>query len=134
VRASVVPFIHEMGLAWRAADLALSRAGANSVAEAIHNAVPTVFAPYPYHADLHQRWNAEPYAKEGVAVLADDLIDAAKNRATLGAALLSLMTDDARREAMRVALEARPRELAAREIARVAIEMAHGARRTAGSR
>ena len=50
--------------------------------------------------------------------------DAAKNRATLGAALVSLMTDDARREAMRAALDARPRELAAREIARIAIEMA----------
>jgi UDP-N-acetylglucosamine--N-acetylmuramyl-(pentapeptide) pyrophosphoryl-undecaprenol N-acetylglucosamine transferase len=128
VRASVVPFIHEMGLAWRAADLALSRAGANSVAEAIHNAVPTVFAPYPYHADLHQRWNAEPYAKEGVAILADDLIDAQRNRATLGAALVALMTDDGRREAMRAALDARPREHAAREIARIAIEMARGAR------
>jgi len=128
VRASVVPFIHEMGLGWRAADLALSRAGANSVAEAIHNAVPTVFAPYPYHADLHQRWNAEPYAKEGVAILADDLIDAQRNRATLGAALVALMTDDGRREAMRAALDARPREHAAREIARIAIEMARGAR------
>jgi UDP-N-acetylglucosamine--N-acetylmuramyl-(pentapeptide) pyrophosphoryl-undecaprenol N-acetylglucosamine transferase len=131
VRASVVPFIHEMGLAWRAADLALSRAGANSVAEAIHNAVPTVFAPYPYHADLHQRWNAEPYAKEGVAVLADDLIDATKNRATLGAELVSLMTDDGRREAMRAALELRPREHAAREIARIAVEMAQRAPRKA---
>jgi UDP-N-acetylglucosamine--N-acetylmuramyl-(pentapeptide) pyrophosphoryl-undecaprenol N-acetylglucosamine transferase len=131
VRASVVPFIHEMGLAWRAADLALSRAGANSVAEAIHNAVPTVFAPYPYHADLHQRWNAEPYAKEGVAILADDLIDAQRNRATLGAALVALMTDDGRREAMRAALDARPREHAAREIARIAIEMAGAVRAVA---
>lgn len=124
VRASVVAFLHEMGLAWRAADLSLSRAGANSVAEAIHNAVPTVFAPYPYHADLHQRWNAEPYAREGVAVLADDLIDAVRNRATLGAALVALMTDDGRRDEMRAALEARPREHAAREIAKVAIELA----------
>jgi UDP-N-acetylglucosamine--N-acetylmuramyl-(pentapeptide) pyrophosphoryl-undecaprenol N-acetylglucosamine transferase len=124
VRASVVPFVHEMGLAWRAADLSLSRAGANSVAEAVHNAVPTVFAPYPYHADLHQRWNAEPYAKEGLAVLADDLIDAQRNRATLGRELVGLMTDDVRREAMRARLDARPREGAAREIARVAIDMA----------
>ena len=124
VRASVVPFVHEMGLAWRAADLSLSRAGANSVAEAVHNAVPTVFAPYPYHADLHQRWNAEPYAQEGLAVLADDLIDAQRNRATLGKELVGLMTDGARREQMRAQLDARPREDAAREIARVAIDMA----------
>jgi UDP-N-acetylglucosamine--N-acetylmuramyl-(pentapeptide) pyrophosphoryl-undecaprenol N-acetylglucosamine transferase len=126
VRASVVAFTHDMGVAWRAADVALSRAGANSVAEAIHNAVPTVFAPYPYHADLHQRWNAEPYAKDGLALLASDRIEPTQNRATLGAALVSLMTDDSRRDAMRAALETRPREHAAREIARAAIELARG--------
>ncbi len=124
VRAAVVPFVHEMGLAWGAADLALSRAGANSVAEAIVNDVPTVFAPYPYHRDLHQRHNAEPYARDGVAVLADDLIDAVRNMPTLGAALLELMTVDARREAMRAALKARAREDAARTVAEIAVEMA----------
>ena len=124
VRASVVPFMHEMGLAWGAADLALSRAGANSVAEAILNTVPTVFAPYPYHADQHQKWNAKPYHDEGTAVLCEDLIDAEKNRATLGAALVSLMGDHAKREAMRARLSARPREDAALEIAKLAVEIA----------
>lgn len=124
VRAAVLPFVHEMGLAWGAADLALSRAGANSVAEAVVNDVPTVFAPYPYHKDLHQRHNAEPYARDGVAVLADDLIEPARNMATLGAALLELMTVDPRREAMRAALQARPREAAARTVAEVAVAMA----------
>lgn len=129
VRAKVIPFLHEMGLAWGAADLALSRAGANSVAEAVLNAVPTVFAPYPYHADLHQKWNAKPFHDEGVAVLCDDLIDAEKNAATrddstLGGALVGLMGDHARREAMRARLAARPREDAALEIARAALDLA----------
>jgi UDP-N-acetylglucosamine--N-acetylmuramyl-(pentapeptide) pyrophosphoryl-undecaprenol N-acetylglucosamine transferase len=126
IRASVVPFLHEMGLAWGAADLALSRAGANSVAEAVLNRVPTVFAPYPYHADLHQKWNAQPHHDEGVAILCDDRIEPAKNRATLGAALLSLLTDHARREAMRAKLTERPREDAALEIARAAVALARG--------
>lgn len=125
VRARVVPFLHEMGLAWGAADLALSRAGANSVAEALLNAVPTVYAPYPYHADLHQKWNAQPSHDEGIAILCDDLIDAARNRSTLGAALIALMTDQVRRDAMRVKLLARPREHAAHDIARVAVELAN---------
>ena len=124
VRARVMPFLHDMGLAWGAADLVLSRAGANSVAEALLNAVPTVYAPYPYHADLHQKWNAQPAHDDGVAMLCDDLIDATKNRATLGAALISLMTDHARRESMRAKLLARPRENASQEIARVAIALA----------
>lgn len=126
VRASVVTFLHEMGLAWGAADLALSRAGANSVAEAVLNAVPTVFAPYPYHHDLHQKWNAKPYHDEGVAVLCDDLIDAERNLGTLGAALTGLMSDHARREGMRSMLAARQRDDAALEIARAAVELAGG--------
>ena len=126
VPAKVVAFLHEMGLAWGAADLALSRAGANSVAEAVLNRVPTVFAPYPYHADEHQRHNAEPYAREGLAVLAKDAIDASANLASLGAALVGLLADDAAREAMRAALEARPAEDAAREIAREALALARG--------
>lgn len=127
VRARVIPFLHEMGQAWGAADLALSRAGANSVAEALLAAVPTVYAPYPYHKDLHQKWNAQPSHDEGVAVLCDDLITADRNRATLGAALVALMTDHARREAMRARLLARPRENAAVEIARAAAELAQKA-------
>ncbi len=128
VRASVVQFIHEMGLAWGAADLALSRAGANSVAEAVYNAVPTVFAPYPYHADLHQKWNALPFHEAGLAVLCDDFIEPERNRASLGAAMIALMTDDARRATMRAALSAHPREDAALEIARVACGIAASSR------
>jgi UDP-N-acetylglucosamine--N-acetylmuramyl-(pentapeptide) pyrophosphoryl-undecaprenol N-acetylglucosamine transferase len=124
VRAKVLPFLHEMGLAWGAADLALSRAGANSVAEAVLNAVPTVFAPYPYHADLHQKWNAKPYHDEELAVLCDDFIDAERNAPGLGAAIVGLMSDHARREEMRARLAARPREDAAMEIARLAVELA----------
>ena len=128
VRAQVIPFLHEMGLAWGAADLALSRAGANSVAEAILNAVPTVFAPYPYHADLHQKWNAKPYHDEGVCVLCEDAIDAQRNAlpggSSLGATLIDLLCDHARRETMRAALLARPRQDAATEIAKAAIELA----------
>ncbi|MEY4118661.1 MAG: UDP-N-acetylglucosamine--N-acetylmuramyl-(pentapeptide) pyrophosphoryl-undecaprenol [Planctomycetota bacterium] len=124
VRAKVIPFLHEMGLAWGVADLALSRAGANSVAEAILNAVPTVFAPYPYHADLHQKWNAAPYHDEGVAVLCDDRIEAVKNMPEMGQALIGLMGDHGRREAMRSTLAARAREDAAVDIAHAALELA----------
>ncbi len=123
VRASVVPFLHEMGCAWGASDLALSRAGANSVAEAVQNAVPTVFAPYPYHKDLHQKWNAQPFHEQKLAVLCEDLIDAERNHATLGASLIDLMTNHARRETMRAALAAQPKTDAALDIAQTALSM-----------
>jgi UDP-N-acetylglucosamine--N-acetylmuramyl-(pentapeptide) pyrophosphoryl-undecaprenol N-acetylglucosamine transferase len=119
VPARVEAFTHRIGLAWGAADLALSRAGANSVAEAAANAVPTVFAPYPYHKDAHQAANAEPLVRAGGAALGVDAIDAERNLGGLGRTLAELLTDPARRRAMRESLErSRPGD-AATAIARM---------------
>ena len=115
-------FQHRMGLAWGAADLAVSRAGANSVAEAAVNAVPTVFAPYPYHSDLHQKHNAQPLVDEGAAAMELDLIDPLLNVDGLGRVVRELMTDPARRTAMRERLRSRPREDAAMTIAKLLLE------------
>ena len=118
VPAQVVPFLHEMGLAWGAADLTLARAGASTVAEAVLNQVPTVFAPYPWHRDLHQKHNAEPYVKAGGAWLAEDRIDRQQNRESIGAVLLAAMRHPAVLERACRALEQLPRIDAANEIAR----------------
>lgn len=119
VPARVEAFTHRIGLAWGAADLALSRAGANSVAEAAANAVPTLFAPYPYHKDAHQAANAEPLVRAGGAALGTDLIDAVRNLEGLGKALAELLTDPARRRAMRESLERNRPGDAATTIARM---------------
>jgi len=126
IRASVLPFLNEMGLAWGAADLALSRAGASSVAEAAANAVPTLFLPYPYHKDMHQRHNAQPLVDMGGAVMEVDRIDPAANAEHAGSTLHALMNDDARREEMSRRLRANPPPNAAETIARMVLD----ARRT----
>jgi len=118
VRAVVLPFLHRIGCAWGAANAALSRAGANSVAEAAANAVPTLFLPYPHHRDLHQRHNARPLVDAGGALMADDLVDAERNVAAIGPVLDTLLTDDARRTAMHEALKALAPPDAAADIAR----------------
>lgn len=104
VTAVVQPFCHTMGLAWRAADLAITRAGAGSVAEAWVNATPCAFFPYPGHADQHQRLNAQPMVDVGGAVLCMDAADPVANADAHEPALTTLLTDGPRRAAMQQAL------------------------------
>jgi UDP-N-acetylglucosamine--N-acetylmuramyl-(pentapeptide) pyrophosphoryl-undecaprenol N-acetylglucosamine transferase len=105
LEARVVDYLDTMGLAWRGAELAISRAGAGSVAEAWANATPTVFLPNPYHADQHQRHNAEPLAAAGGARIVADEIDPARNVAVLTPVLGELIDDPSRRQAMRRAAQ-----------------------------
>ncbi len=105
VTAIVEPFFTQMGQAWGAADLALSRAGAGSVAEAWANNTPTVFLPYPYHKDQHQRRNAEHLVTAGAAVLCTDAIDPEANLRDAGRVLLEMMRDEASRRRCRAAYD-----------------------------
>jgi UDP-N-acetylglucosamine--N-acetylmuramyl-(pentapeptide) pyrophosphoryl-undecaprenol N-acetylglucosamine transferase len=113
ISATVEPFLNEIGLAWGAADLAISRAGASSVAEAAANAVPTLFLPYPYHKDMHQKHNAQPLVDFGGAVMAVDQIDANANVREVGPVLTALMNEPMRCEQMKSALvKHRPQDAA----------------------
>ncbi|MGD9692680.1 MAG: glycosyltransferase [Phycisphaerales bacterium] len=106
VRARVVPFVREIGRAWGAADLALARCGAGTVAEVWCSHTPTVFLPYPYHRDEHQRHNAEVLlAHEGDApvIIEKDRIDPAVNAGVIGPILGSIMGAPERRRSMKTA-------------------------------
>lgn len=103
--------------AYAVADLAIGRAGANTVAELAATGTPAILLPYPHHRDQHQRHNAADMVSAGAAVLVDDRIDPAANAAAVGAALAPLMDDDSRLEAMSAAALALGRPTAAREVA-----------------
>ena len=51
-------FIDDMGIAYSAADLVVSRAGATAISEIISLGKPSVLIPYPYAANNHQEVNA----------------------------------------------------------------------------
>jgi UDP-N-acetylglucosamine--N-acetylmuramyl-(pentapeptide) pyrophosphoryl-undecaprenol N-acetylglucosamine transferase len=119
VGALVLPFLHEIGLAWGAAELVVSRSGANAVAEIAANAVPAIFMPYPHHADMHQRHNAQPLVKAGGAVLLNDCIMPDANARLIEPLLCALLADGSRRTAMRAALQA----IAGRDAAKSIAEM-----------
>ncbi len=102
----VVPFVREIGLAWGAADAALARSGAGTVAEVWASATPTIFLPYPYHRDEHQRHNAEVLLREGgeaPVLIVRDLIDASENARVIGPLLADILGSKGRRMAMRAA-------------------------------
>lgn len=68
--AYVASFYEKMHLAYAAADFALSRAGATSIAELAAAHVPAILVPYPHAQDDHQRANARAAAAQGwVAVI-----------------------------------------------------------------
>lgn len=67
VPALVRAFFDEMGVALAAADAAVSRAGASSLAELAARRVPAVLIPYPTAADNHQHFNARAFTEGGAA-------------------------------------------------------------------
>jgi UDP-N-acetylglucosamine--N-acetylmuramyl-(pentapeptide) pyrophosphoryl-undecaprenol N-acetylglucosamine transferase len=113
-----VEYCQRMDLALAAADLVLCRAGASTIAELCAVGAAAVILPYPYHRDQHQRLNAEALEKAGAAVVVEDRIDPAANAASLRQALLPLLADTARLDAMRRASAALGKPRAAEEVAR----------------
>jgi UDP-N-acetylglucosamine--N-acetylmuramyl-(pentapeptide) pyrophosphoryl-undecaprenol N-acetylglucosamine transferase len=93
-----------MADAWAGAECAIARAGAGNVAEVWANAVPTLFLPYPFHADNHQARNALVLTTPGAARIATDLVDPAKNLATAGPILREVVHTPELRATMRAAL------------------------------
>jgi len=67
IAAFVAPFHHHMEDVYSAADFAVARSGAASLAELASFELPTVLIPFPYAADDHQSRNAEIFARAGAA-------------------------------------------------------------------
>ena len=71
VEAEVVEFEPAMPARYRWADLALCRAGAQTVAELALAGLPALLIPYPYAADDHQAANASAFAEAGAGIRLD---------------------------------------------------------------
>ncbi|HET9418316.1 MAG TPA: undecaprenyldiphospho-muramoylpentapeptide beta-N-acetylglucosaminyltransferase [Chthoniobacterales bacterium] len=69
IPAFVAAFHQGMEEVYSAADLAVARAGAASLAELACFALPGILIPFPYATDDHQTRNAEIFARAGAAIL-----------------------------------------------------------------
>jgi len=101
-RAVVRPFLTEMELALGAATVAISRAGASSLAEIAALRLPSVLVPYPAAADNHQFFNARAFVETGAARM---LVQRDATPELLAEMLRDLMDNPARREAVAAALQ-----------------------------
>lgn len=68
----ILEFLNKMDLAYAAADLIISRAGAGTIAELCLIKKPVVLVPSPNVAEDHQTKNALALAKERAAIIIDD--------------------------------------------------------------
>jgi undecaprenyldiphospho-muramoylpentapeptide beta-N-acetylglucosaminyltransferase len=65
------PYIHDMGMAFAAADIVVCRSGASTLGELPLFGLPSILVPYP-HAWRYQKVNAEYLSQRGAAILMED--------------------------------------------------------------
>jgi len=69
ITAAVHPFISDMAVEYRKADLIICRAGATTIAEVTACGKACLFIPFPHAVDDHQRRNAEALLKKKAAIM-----------------------------------------------------------------
>ena len=68
----ISPFVEDVGLAYRASDLAISRSGAGVMMELAAMAIPSILIPFPFAAADHQNKNADVFARSGASLKVDN--------------------------------------------------------------
>lgn len=112
--AVVLPFLAEMERGMDAATVAVSRAGASSLAELAAMELPAVLIPYPHAVDGHQLLNARAFEATGAAGLLEQSLATPES---LARSVLGLVQSEARRAQMRQALSGWQAPQAADQIA-----------------
>ncbi len=119
-----VPYLDRMDLAYAAADLAVCRSGAMTVAEVTDVGLPAVYVPLPI-GNGEQRLNALPVVNAGGGLIVDD---ADLTPSFVADTVTSLLNDPGRLQAMTAAAALAGHRDAAQRVAEVALEVARSAR------
>lgn len=131
-RVRLLPYLEpHYAEALAAADLLVARAGASTVAEVTARGLPAVLIPWAQASTGEQALNAEPLARAGAAVV---IPDAELSAQRLADVLGELLSDPGRLARMAEASRSLGRPKAAEAVAKVALELAVGARLAAQGR
>ncbi|WP_445170678.1 undecaprenyldiphospho-muramoylpentapeptide beta-N-acetylglucosaminyltransferase [Mycolicibacterium sp. Dal123E01] len=120
-----LPYLDRMDLAYAAADLAICRSGAMTVAEVSAVGLPAVYVPLPI-GNGEQRLNALPVVNPGGGVLVDD---AQLTPDFVAREVAALITDGSRLQKMTAAAALVGHRDAAQRVAEVALDIARKGRR-----
>ena len=119
-----VPYLSRMDLAYAAADLAICRSGAMTVAEVTAVGLPAVYVPLPI-GNGEQRLNALPVVNAGGGLIVDD---ADLTPASVADTVAGLLADGPRLTAMTAAAALAGHRDAAQRVAEVALDVARTSR------
>jgi UDP-N-acetylglucosamine--N-acetylmuramyl-(pentapeptide) pyrophosphoryl-undecaprenol N-acetylglucosamine transferase len=120
-----VPYLDRMDLAYAAADLAICRSGAMTVAEVSAVGLPAVYVPLPI-GNGEQRLNALPVVNAGGGML---VADAALTPGVVAERVAGLLTDPPRLAAMTAAAARVGHRDAARQVAQAGLDIARKSQR-----
>jgi UDP-N-acetylglucosamine--N-acetylmuramyl-(pentapeptide) pyrophosphoryl-undecaprenol N-acetylglucosamine transferase len=130
-RYTLVEYLEQQGdqtmsAALNAADVAICRSGASTLAELPAVGLPAVLVPYPY---VHQDENADYLVRQGAAVKVDDaamLGDGPPEQGPLARAVMHLINDHTLRRAMAAQSRSLAQPQAARRLAAALQQLAAG--------
>lgn len=115
IPAHVAAFHHRMEEVYSAADFAIARSGAASLAELAAFQLPSILIPYPFAADDHQTRNAKIFVKAKAAFM---LRESELTEDSLGKTILELLSEPQ----LRAAMSAAAATLAPKNAASVVVE------------
>lgn len=116
----IVPFLLKMDLAYAAADVVVSRAGALSISELALVGKPVILVPSPNVAEDHQTKNAQALVDKNAAILIKDV----DSQERLGKAILDLVGNTELQNRLSATIKTVARPNAAQEIASVVTSLA----------
>jgi UDP-N-acetylglucosamine--N-acetylmuramyl-(pentapeptide) pyrophosphoryl-undecaprenol N-acetylglucosamine transferase len=119
-----VPYLDRMDLAYAAADLAVCRSGAMTVAEVTDVGLPAIYVPLPI-GNGEQRLNALPVVNAGGGVIVED---ADLTPSFVADTVPALLNEPGRLQAMTAAAALAGHRDAAQRVAEIALDVARSAR------